>query len=447
MKFLIIMSLLLMRLALFAQQITPIERGMLYSDMNGNNKSITNLQSVKIGNTTIDSDFLSSLSTGGGAPSVFDTNITLRVTALEETTNTLKTVFSWGSHAGLYKSLGWQPSWNDITDKPTLPTAQQIADWDTAAGWGPHATAGYLKSATDTVARTSIDVLNTGKVSQAQWLAGSNSFATATQGELAETAIQTPAESWSIAPHNDNWVVSPYNPYSFFTYGDEFDYGLYEIKTVISNSCPSIYVPESYNGRRLTAVGASVWQNNTAIFDFNSGPSVILIGQACFKDAINLSQVIFGKDVRYISSEAFRGCISLSSVYFRETPDTETVHLGDRAFYDCANLNNIYFSGPPPGLGADVFTGTQATIYHRSCYDYGTTFGGRPTEVYGPQLLINGQATATLGAVTVANSLTLGGEITLTNGVKIGCGWSNIWKTVILRDGTTNLNIVIKAAQ
>lgn len=37
--------------------------------------------------------------------------------------------------------------------------------------------AGYLTVATDAVARASIDVLSTGKVSQAQWLAGSNSFA------------------------------------------------------------------------------------------------------------------------------------------------------------------------------------------------------------------------------------------------------------------------------
>lgn len=100
---------------------------------------------------------------------------------------------SWGNHAGLYKALGWQPDWSDVLNKPALPTAQQIADWDTAAGWGPHATAGYLKSATDTVARASIAALETGKVSRLEWEAGNDAFA----GSIGVLATRRVERVWS----------------------------------------------------------------------------------------------------------------------------------------------------------------------------------------------------------------------------------------------------------
>ena len=71
---------------------------------------------------------------------------------LLETSN-WNTAYSWGNHAGLYRSNSWVPSWNDLDGKPTFATVASsgsyndlsnspvlnIADWNTAFGWGNHA--------------------------------------------------------------------------------------------------------------------------------------------------------------------------------------------------------------------------------------------------------------------------------------------------------------------
>jgi hypothetical protein len=67
------------------------------------------------------------------------------------------TSYSWGNHAGLYRTISYVPSWNDITGKPTtiagygitnaMSTSHpangissgNITNWNTAYGWGNHA--------------------------------------------------------------------------------------------------------------------------------------------------------------------------------------------------------------------------------------------------------------------------------------------------------------------
>jgi uncharacterized protein (TIGR02145 family) len=67
------------------------------------------------------------------------------------------TAFGWGDHAGLYKPIGYVPSWADVTGKPTTLAGYGITDamntshpansiaggditnWNTAFGWGNHA--------------------------------------------------------------------------------------------------------------------------------------------------------------------------------------------------------------------------------------------------------------------------------------------------------------------
>ncbi len=70
------------------------------------------------------------------------------------------TAYSWGNHAGLYKPIAWFPTWNEVTSKPTFATVAtsgnyddligkpnlNIANWDTAYSWGNHA--GLYKSIT-----------------------------------------------------------------------------------------------------------------------------------------------------------------------------------------------------------------------------------------------------------------------------------------------------------
>jgi hypothetical protein len=78
------------------------------------------------------------------------------------------TAYGWGNHAGLYRAISYVPSWNEITSKPTTLagygitnamstshpangiTSGNITNWNTAYGWGNHASAGYAILPTQT---------------------------------------------------------------------------------------------------------------------------------------------------------------------------------------------------------------------------------------------------------------------------------------------------------
>jgi len=44
--------------------------------------------------------------------------VSAKISVVESGTNNWNTAFAWGSHAGLYKSIGYVPGWAEITDKP-----------------------------------------------------------------------------------------------------------------------------------------------------------------------------------------------------------------------------------------------------------------------------------------------------------------------------------------
>lgn len=48
--------------------------------------------------------------------------------------NNLNSAYSWGDHAGLYKAIGYVPTWAEITGKPTIPAAQVNSDWNSISG-------------------------------------------------------------------------------------------------------------------------------------------------------------------------------------------------------------------------------------------------------------------------------------------------------------------------
>ena len=100
--------------------------------------------------------------------------------------NNWNAAYGWGNHAGLYRPIGYIPAWSEITSKPNFATvatsgnfndltnkpitlsgygitdamntshsangitSANINNWNTAYGWGNHATQGYLTSLSET---------------------------------------------------------------------------------------------------------------------------------------------------------------------------------------------------------------------------------------------------------------------------------------------------------
>jgi len=91
------------------------------------------------------------MSTSHAANGITSTNIT-----------NWNSAYGWGNHAGLYRPVAWVPAWADVTSKPTTIsgygitdamstshvangiTSTNITNWNSAYGWGNHASANYL---------------------------------------------------------------------------------------------------------------------------------------------------------------------------------------------------------------------------------------------------------------------------------------------------------------
>jgi len=77
------------------------------------------------------------------------------------------TAYGWGNHSGLYRPISYVPAWSEINSKPNTLSGYGITDamntshaanvitnlnitnWNTAYGWGNHASAGYMTSEND----------------------------------------------------------------------------------------------------------------------------------------------------------------------------------------------------------------------------------------------------------------------------------------------------------
>jgi hypothetical protein len=93
---------------------------------------------------------------GYGITDALSTSHPANVITATDITN-WNTAFGWGNHAGLYRPIGYVPVWTEITSKPTTLTgygitdamstshaansitATDITNWNTSYGWGNHA--------------------------------------------------------------------------------------------------------------------------------------------------------------------------------------------------------------------------------------------------------------------------------------------------------------------
>ncbi len=127
--------------------------------------------------------------------------------------------------------------------------------------------------------------------------------------------------------------------------------------------------------------GGGTCKNLTSVI---IGDSVTHIGDNAFAKCDSLSSVTIGSRISEIGSFAFASCSGLTSVTI---PDRVTF-IGYCAFVDCKSLTNALFSGDAPFTDGDVFACTPALIsFFPGTTGWGSTFGGRPTFCWIPQIL------------------------------------------------------------
>lgn len=155
------------------------------------------------------------------------------------------------------------------------------------------------------------------------------------------------------------------------------------------------------------------WVEQGAFLDCTNLSSIIIsdtvisIADYAFQACINLTNLIISDNVTNIGHSAFLTCLSLSSVIipdsvieigvgaFHFCPSLTDIvigrnvtSIGSGAFSFCNDLLKIHFKGTPPALGSDVFlSANNAIIYYLpSTTGWSSTFGGRPTALWKPQI-------------------------------------------------------------
>jgi hypothetical protein len=116
--------------------------------------------------------------------------------------------------------------------------------------------------------------------------------------------------------------------------------------------------------------------------------NVTSIADYAFFSCGSLTNVAIPGGVTSIGDSAFAYCGSLGSVMI---PGSVT-NIVEYAFYSCGGLSGVYFGGNASAPGSSVFTSdARATVYYLpGTSGWASTFGGRPTALWVPQVQNNG---------------------------------------------------------
>lgn len=325
---------------------------------------------------------------GGVAENLFGPRVSALEDALDCGTNNWNTAFSWGDHAGLYRAIGWVPSWGDLTDIPqdfppsthehdyttitnppwltSFTETDEIAlsrvtvleggtnNWNTAYGWGDHAglykASDWVPSWTDVTDKpstfppeahqhdyttiTNPPWLEEYTETDPIWTGVSNTVtvgaalgATAVQAESDPVAMAALAGYQSAAYWPPNATAS-----SWFTYITNS--GAITITSYNIDGGTAVVIPDYINGLPVTEIGANAFFES-GVTSIGGAGNVVTVGDYAFESCYSLASVPLPQ-VQTVGYAAFNFCYSLTSISLRQA---QTV--GDYAFSFCQSLTSV----------------------------------------------------------------------------------------------------------
>ena len=133
----------------------------------------------------------------------------------------------------------------------------------------------------------------------------------------------------------------------------------------------------------LDTLGDAAFRNCDSLADITIPSNVTTIDDLTFYYCDSLTTVTIENGSTSIGNHAFRFCYSLQQVVIPES----VTDIGAYAFSSCNNLSNLYFRGDAPSIGHAFQNTTNTTVFYLpGKTGWGSTFDGRPTALWLPQL-------------------------------------------------------------
>ena len=144
----------------------------------------------------------------------------------------------------------------------------------------------------------------------------------------------------------------------------------------------NVVIPESIDGRKVTAVGDGAFKRSSVLGSVVIPSTVKTIGSSAFKNCRNLRSVTLGSGVETIGGSAFLGCSALQSIYIppsvrhvggyafaycTELAEAEAAQgvevIGYAAFKECVGLKKATLPESVSSIGDDSFDGAAEDFY------------------------------------------------------------------------------------
>ncbi len=172
-----------------------------------------------------------------------------------------------------------------------------------------------------------------------------------------------------------------------------------------------VTIPDMFNGLPVTSIGDYAFGYRSSMTSITIPNSVISIGFRAFFGCPVLTSITIPNSVTNIGGEAFAGCSSLTNIMIPNsvtsirqaafsfcysltsvTIGNSVTNIEDYVFSYCRSLTGVYFHGDAPNATPILFEdrfyhSTNVTVYYLpGTTGWGTTFSGRPTAVWKPQV-------------------------------------------------------------
>ena len=140
--------------------------------------------------------------------------------------------------------------------------------------------------------------------------------------------------------------------YDIYTYAVSSD-GTITITDCKESAKGAITIPSEIDGKSVTSIGDSAFEDCTGLTSITISNSVTSIGYKAFYDCTGLTSITIPNSVTSIGYEAFKYCTGITSI----TIPNSVTSIGDGAFEKCTGLTSITIPNSVTSIGNGAFWG------------------------------------------------------------------------------------------